>query len=100
MITRLTQKQRSAKRRLKDNEMSRKCRDRADGYCERCCEYCPYRGAAHHDYRRNNYPHLRHELANLTWLCVECHRAVHAQVEMGHEDMRAIRIERGDSKYL
>jgi len=80
MITRPTQKQRSAKRRRKDAEMSRKCRDRADGYCELCFEYCPKTGVAHHDYRRNNYPHLRHDLQNLTWLCLDCHRDVHEAI--------------------
>lgn len=97
-----TQKQRCAARARQDKADSMAAAARAGNRCENCHCLAPYvtgltyGPSNHHDYRKNNYPNLRHDQRNHHWLCCACHRLAHDEVYSGHGNMWAIRCKRGD----
>lgn len=47
-------------------------------HCEGCGAYAPlHEGHGHHIQQRSTNPELKYELSNISWLCADCHRAVH-----------------------
>jgi hypothetical protein len=97
-----TQRQRSQERKKRDLQDSIRAAERANSHCERCGKFTlyiagtPFNPSNHHDYRKNNYPELRHNPENHHYLCHDCHQWAHENVQASYLVLAEIRRKRGD----
>ncbi len=71
-------KQRAARKILKS--VRSRCKDRANGNCERCGKYCPHTGEGHHRIPRSRGG--KWTMDNIQWICHTCHVKAHRENDL------------------